>query len=247
MNRLILVLLGVVLYEPAVAQWAFIPAPSYMVLGMYIEGVASCEKQYPEFKGATDSLIANVHSEIPGMLKHEMSVKVEDNAEGTHRKTLEECKVIYDISKTKLISEVRPIYLEEKAEHENQGVIEKRWLYWLDQARIPCLGLNYDLRKTNEEDAKPWASKHGSFIVSEIQPGSPASKAGLLIGDKIISIDGRNLVRESDLLASLYSMQPGDSAVLSVGRNTNIIELKIGIGARRLALPEDFTCRDASS
>ena len=56
-------------------------------------------------------------------------------------------------------------------------------------------------------------------LVQQVQPGSPAAKAGLQRGDIITAINGKKLASETDLPATIAKQKPGDSVQLSVVRN----------------------------
>ena len=62
-------------------------------------------------------------------------------------------------------------------------------------------------------------SRDSSMMISEIFEGFPAHKAGLLPGDKIISIDDRSIIgKDSDELHELLQGQPGTSIKLGIKR-----------------------------
>ena len=50
------------------------------------------------------------------------------------------------------------------------------------------------------------------MIVREVIPGSPAATAGLLVGDRIISVDGTVVLDPGDLFAAVIARRP-DSIV----------------------------------
>ena len=56
-------------------------------------------------------------------------------------------------------------------------------------------------------------------LLSGINPGSAAEKAGLKPGDIVLSIDGEKVIGSGDLVAKLYTHQPGDTVTLTVLRN----------------------------
>jgi len=55
-------------------------------------------------------------------------------------------------------------------------------------------------------------------VVSNVEEGSPAAKAGLEVGDVILKIDGRNVEGSADLSRTIRTMRPGGKANLTVWR-----------------------------
>lgn len=64
------------------------------------------------------------------------------------------------------------------------------------------------------------------LLVIEIEPGSPAEKAGLKLNDVITHIDNIALVTEQSLRNSLGNIQPNAEIVFRVIRDSKVIELK---------------------
>ena len=56
-------------------------------------------------------------------------------------------------------------------------------------------------------------------LVSAVEKGGPAEKAGLMTGDVILKVDGREIERSTDLPALVAEMKPGTRARLEVLRN----------------------------
>ncbi len=56
-------------------------------------------------------------------------------------------------------------------------------------------------------------------LVSAVEKGGPAEKAGLMSGDVILKVDGREIERSSDLPALVAEMKPGTRVRLEVVRN----------------------------
>jgi putative serine protease PepD len=54
-----------------------------------------------------------------------------------------------------------------------------------------------------------------------VSPGSPAAKAGLLPGDVIMAIDGKNVANSDELIVAIRAHAPGDHVVLTYVRGTN--------------------------
>lgn len=65
-----------------------------------------------------------------------------------------------------------------------------------------------------------------TFTIDSISPNSPAAKAGLLVTDKIVNIDGRDIVYFTDFTYALKNRK-SSSISLTVERNSQIKTLKI--------------------
>jgi serine protease Do len=71
-------------------------------------------------------------------------------------------------------------------------------------------GMDEDLAKALGMD-RP----HGA-LVEEVEPGSPADKAGIKAGDVIVAVDGQDVPHSEDLPRDIASHQPGTHVKLAV-------------------------------
>jgi serine protease Do len=69
-------------------------------------------------------------------------------------------------------------------------------------------------------------------LVQQIQPGGPAEKAGLRVGDIIVSIDGHSIKDGDDLVNEIASRRPGSSIRLSYLRDGKQADATVAIGDR---------------
>ena len=67
-------------------------------------------------------------------------------------------------------------------------------------------------------------------LVSSLQPGGPADKAGLKVGDVIRRVDGKPIVSSGDLPALIGLAMPGDAVTMAVWRKGEGIEIKATLG-----------------
>jgi putative serine protease PepD len=60
-----------------------------------------------------------------------------------------------------------------------------------------------------------------------VEPGSPASRAGIQTEDIIIRINSRQIANGGDLRRILRSLSPGDRATVTVRRGSNTLNLEV--------------------
>lgn len=70
------------------------------------------------------------------------------------------------------------------------------------------------------------------LLVASVERGSAADDAGLLLGDTIVSLNGRPVRHPDDLLALLTGESVGTSAPVRIVRGGVVQELKVTIGER---------------
>jgi serine protease Do len=67
----------------------------------------------------------------------------------------------------------------------------------------------------------------------EIEKDSPASKAGLKVGDVILKVDGREILVAASFRRMIAEHSPGDSVSLSIRRGTKAMSLNVKLGAAK--------------
>jgi hypothetical protein len=67
--------------------------------------------------------------------------------------------------------------------------------------------------------------KDDGVRISSVRPGTPAEKAGLLKGDRIVALDGVEIRTLQDYSTLLFSHKPGDQVVVSVVRGEQKLDL----------------------
>lgn len=71
-----------------------------------------------------------------------------------------------------------------------------------------------------------------ALLVTRVEVGSPAERAGLLLGDAILSFGGETLQDPGELLAFLTEDRIGDALPLRILRAGEVRELPVTVGAR---------------
>lgn len=67
-------------------------------------------------------------------------------------------------------------------------------------------------------------------VVGAVQEGTPAAKAGLRPGDRVVAVNGQAIQNFSDLRGRIADTQPGSQVILSVDRDGKQLDLKATIG-----------------
>ncbi len=69
-------------------------------------------------------------------------------------------------------------------------------------------------------------------IINEIVRGGPADKAGVTLGDILVSIDGKPIAEPQDVLNVVTGIAPGSASKLMLKRKGQDVELAVTIGRR---------------
>lgn len=75
----------------------------------------------------------------------------------------------------------------------------------------------------------PAGAKQGALI-AEVRSGSPAAKAGLKKGDRIVAIDGYEVKRMTELAAAIRKHKPGDKVTLTIVRQGKESKIPVTLG-----------------
>ena len=70
-------------------------------------------------------------------------------------------------------------------------------------------------------------------LVAQVEPGSPAAKAGLKAGDVIVALDGKPIEQSNQLPPLVAQIKPGAQAKLEVLRNGKPSEVAVSVGAMK--------------
>jgi S1-C subfamily serine protease len=70
------------------------------------------------------------------------------------------------------------------------------------------------------------------LLVMSVSPGSPANKAGLLLGDTIVRLDSQPVRKMDDLQSLLSGDRVGATVPVHIVRSGQLQELAVTIGER---------------
>ena len=92
--------------------------------------------------------------------------------------------------------------------------------------------LGVTIQEVNQSLAESFGlSKPMGALVSSVEGGSPAAKAGLEPGDVILALNGKEIQSSNELPPLVASIRPGDTAKLQVWRkgSTREVDVKVGL------------------
>ncbi len=72
-------------------------------------------------------------------------------------------------------------------------------------------------------------------VISNVQDGTPADEAGIESGDLVVASDGAPIDGATGLIAAIRDLRPGDTTVLTVMRDGEMIDVTVTLTDR----PED--------
>ncbi len=91
--------------------------------------------------------------------------------------------------------------------------------------------LGVSVQEVNQTLAESFKlDKAAGALVSSVEPGGPADKAGVKVGDVIRQVEGQSIVSSGDLPALIGQALPGDKVQLDVWRQGKAVELSAKLG-----------------
>ncbi len=72
----------------------------------------------------------------------------------------------------------------------------------------------------------------GGVLITQVERGGPADKAGVKLGDVLLTVNGRPVADTTAMLNAIAALQPGQQAQLKLTRNQAENELAVTIGQR---------------
>ena len=76
-------------------------------------------------------------------------------------------------------------------------------------------------------------SKPAGALISSVENGSPAAKAGLEPGDVILAVNGKEIQSSNELPPIVANIRPGEAAKLQVWRKGNMREIEVKVGGAK--------------
>lgn len=87
------------------------------------------------------------------------------------------------------------------------------------------------IQSVDREQAKALGlPRSGGALVNQVTPGGVADKAGVQLGDVILSFDGHEIVNSADLPPLVGSTKPGTKADLSIWRDGKTMTIPLTVG-----------------
>jgi S1-C subfamily serine protease len=105
----------------------------------------------------------------------------------------------------------------------------------LEKGRIerPYLGLAMQAVPLGESlQAKLNLKTSDGLLVAHVEPGSPAEKGGVLLGDVLIEIEGRAIADTDAVQEALRSQKPGNSIAVNLVRGGALLKITLTLAAR---------------
>ena len=99
------------------------------------------------------------------------------------------------------------------------------------KVRRGYLGVSSQPIKLPEQHARGLSQETGLLLVA-VEPGSPAERGGLFMGDTIVGLAGSPVRHPDDLLALLSEERPSAKVPLRIVRGGKVQELTVEIGER---------------
>jgi len=89
------------------------------------------------------------------------------------------------------------------------------------------------IQDVNENLAKYYKlDKVEGVIITDVQSGSPAEKAGLKPGDLVIKVNNKTVEDASSLISTISNIAPGGEVSLTIKRGSQEMEVKVTVGKR---------------
>ncbi len=92
------------------------------------------------------------------------------------------------------------------------------------QAEQPYLGMT--LKPVEGEFSEPTVT----WMITQVMPGSPAAQAGLVVGDRLLGINGRLFRQPSDLTDWLDCLVPGQTLALQISQGGQRVICTLTVG-----------------
>ena len=95
----------------------------------------------------------------------------------------------------------------------------------------PYMGITYIAVTDAQTAAQFNVNAYGVYVVDVVQ-GGPADKAGLKVGDRIVSIDGTEIAQKDDLGTLMQQHTAGDTLSITVARDGQMQTVSLTLGEK---------------
>jgi serine protease Do len=93
------------------------------------------------------------------------------------------------------------------------------------------IGIMFNAQE-NPAISRVYGAGAGGVTVSDVTAGSPAERAGIKVGDTIVSVDGKSVKNGDDLVSDIASRKPGAKVSLGFVRNGKKQETSVTVADR---------------
>ena len=93
------------------------------------------------------------------------------------------------------------------------------------------IGIMFNAQE-NPAISRVYGAGSGGVTVSDVTAGSPAERAGIKVGDTIVSVDGKPVKNGDDLVSDIASRKPGTKVTLGFVRNGKKQEATVTVADR---------------
>jgi len=93
------------------------------------------------------------------------------------------------------------------------------------------IGIMFNAQE-NPAISRVYGAGAGGVTVSDVTAGSPAERAGIKVGDTIVSVDGKPVKNGDDLVSDIASRKPGTKVTLGFVRNGKKQETAVTVADR---------------
>jgi serine protease Do len=106
----------------------------------------------------------------------------------------------------------------------------------VDHGKVSRGRLGVLIQEVNQELAKSFGlDKPNGALVSSVEKGSPAEKAGIESGDVILKFNGKEIAHSKDLPPLVAEITPGATAKLEVWHDGKVKEVSVDVGEMKTA------------